>query len=273
MLRTIRPLAFALLPLFLLACGQAQETPVAGALAESASSPIDTHNSRNSLDWGGRYTGELPDPTCGHKRTVITLGMELDYSRIVQCQNDASPAVFDQGVFQWDVSGGRITLVAGDGSQQTYQVGENVLFLLDPNGNRMTGDQATQYQLVKAISNPDLENHKWVLFELRGDPVTDLPGNQQAYFTLNSSEARVTGNTSCNNFFASYELKQGGRVTFSDMGATMMACPEMTTESAFLGVLEKTDNYAIGDGILSLNKARMAPLARFRLGTQPAKAE
>ena len=45
-----------------------------------------------------------------------------------------------------------------------------------------------------------------------------------------------------------------------------MACPDMTVEQDFLEMLETVDSYAIGsDGTLSLNRARMAPLARFKL--------
>jgi hypothetical protein len=39
----------------------------------------------------------------------------------------------------------------------------------------------------------------------------------------------------------------------------------METGQLFMDVLEKADNYTVTDGILTLNKARMAPLARFTL--------
>ncbi len=44
----------------------------------------------------------------------------------------------------------------------------------------------------------------------------------------------------------------------------MMACFDMTVEDGLKNVLANTDNYTINDSILSLNKARMAPLARFK---------
>jgi heat shock protein HslJ len=49
-----------------------------------------------------------------------------------------------------------------------------------------------------------------------------------------------------------------------NFGSTMMACPELEREREFLDVLARVDNYALADGTLSLNRARMAPLARFR---------
>ena len=42
-----------------------------------------------------------------------------------------------------------------------------------------------------------------------------------------------------------------------------MACPDMSMENQFIEVLGRADNYSILGDKLSLNKARMAPLARF----------
>ena len=58
-------------------------------------------------------------------------------------------------------------------------------------------------------------------------------------------------------------MKDGGRIAFSGIAATLRACPDMETESQFFEVLGMTDNYAIAGMRLSLHKARMAPLARF----------
>ena len=45
----------------------------------------------------------------------------------------------------------------------------------------------------------------------------------------------------------------------------MRACPEpqMQLEQQFLANLAMADNYSLAEQSLSLNKARMAPLARF----------
>jgi heat shock protein HslJ len=53
------------------------------------------------------------------------------------------------------------------------------------------------------------------------------------------------------------------RIKFSKMAATMMACPDMEVEREFLQVLETADNYNLIGDTLVLNRARMAPLARF----------
>jgi hypothetical protein len=49
------------------------------------------------------------------------------------------------------------------------------------------------------------------------------------------------------------------------MASSMMACLNMEVEEALKKALEMADNYSVSaDGkYLSLNRARMAPLARF----------
>jgi heat shock protein HslJ len=61
-----------------------------------------------------------------------------------------------------------------------------------------------------------------------------------------------------------YELNEESlRIKFSRGASTMMACPDMKTEQALGEMLEKVDNYSINENQMTLNKARMAPLARF----------
>jgi heat shock protein HslJ len=43
-----------------------------------------------------------------------------------------------------------------------------------------------------------------------------------------------------------------------------MACPQMKIEMEFLETLEKADNFNVTGDVLTLNKARMTPLARFK---------
>jgi len=45
----------------------------------------------------------------------------------------------------------------------------------------------------------------------------------------------------------------------------LMACPDQNLEKELLNVLGEADNLSTDGEYLSLNKARMAPLARFEL--------
>jgi copper homeostasis protein (lipoprotein) len=243
------------------------------ACSPSAAPPIDTpggpggDNSRNALDWEGVYVGTVPCADCEGIRTRIELGRDGRYSRsLLYLGRDEQP-ITDSGTFEWDDAGSRITLGAGQRLQE-YQVGENVLFHLDRNGERITGELAAAYRLAKMVSDPLVENRRWQLVELAGRAVEPPEGREGAYLELNAAQSRVAGNASCNRFFGTYELGAGGRLRFgSEMGSTMMACPELDQEREFLEMLSRVDNYTLGDGMLSLNRARMAPLARFREAT------
>ncbi len=126
------------------------------------------------------------------------------------------------------------------------------------------GMPQTQPERTVSVSDALLEDIRWTLIELRGLPVAVSDGVEQAYLELQSAENKVVGHTSCNRFFGRYELKPGNRIVFDEnMGMTMMACPDMTTESLLMEAISNADNYAIKGNQLSLNKARMAPLARF----------
>lgn len=251
-------IAGAILVSTLLGC-----TGPAGSQPGTESLPLgDT--SRASLDWAGVYSGTAPCADCPGIRTRIELREDGSFTRsLVYLDSDVEPRT-DTGRFTWDDSGSRITLGDGANAQQ-FQVGENVLFQLDQSGERISGSLAEAYRLEKTVNDPLVENRRWQLIELNGRSI-DPPGDRDgAYFELDATELRITGNASCNRFFGTYELMAGNRIRFGpEIGATRMACPELEQEREFLEMLGRVDNYSLGEGGLSLNRARMAPLARFR---------
>ena len=123
------------------------------------------------------------------------------------------------------------------------------------------------------MSNNSVQNEKgitekyWKLIELNGNPVTLGIGQSEPHIILKDGEEhRFIGNGSCNNISGMYELSENGRIKFSRGISTLMACPNMEIESGLLKALESADNYTLSDdGKLSLNRARMAPLARFEV--------
>src|SRR5690606_25167905 len=114
---------------------------------------------------------------------------------------------------------------------------------------------------------PSIEGKRWKLVELRGEPVEPGQAGREAVLTLRAEDSFAAGNASCNAFSGKYSIKSGQQIGFGrNMAVTRMACPDMSIESAFLEVLMMADNYSLNDdGMLSLNRARMAPLARFEV--------
>jgi len=230
------------------------------AATEQASTMSDAHNSRNSLDWAGSYSGVVPCASCPGIETRITLHAAGTFDRSMLFIDESPIPNTDSGTFTWDVAGSKVTIGEGNDAQQ-YQVGENRLFHLDRSGERISGDLANQYVLEKHMRDPEIEDREWKLVELRGKPVE----SSNASLTFRAEDSVASGNASCNTFTGGYAIKNGQRIRFEgNMAVTMMACPDMTIEAAFLETLREVDNYAVGqDGTLSLNRARMAPLARF----------
>lgn len=127
-----------------------------------------------------------------------------------------------------------------------------------PTSTMATNDSATQK------SNADMQETYWKLIELRGQPVPPPPQDKrEAHMILKKQDNRLNAFGGCNTLSGVYEIKEGNRIRFSNVISTMMACNDMTTEDEFKKVLEMADNYSIKGDSLSLNKARMAPLARF----------
>jgi len=235
------------------------------AAAPGPASPTPADSSRLSLDWVGTYSGVLPCASCPGIDTAITLNGDGTFQRSRR-YIDASPQPFsDTGRFTWNEAGSVVTLGHGNDGSQQYQVGEHRLLQLDQRGRRIEGDLAGSYILHQHLRDPQIEDRHWVLTELRGQPVELGEHQTQAFLLLRSRESRLHGNASCNTFNGDYAIKSGWRIEFADnIAMTMMACPDMSVEDRFVEVLKMADNYSIGeDGTLSLNRARMAPLARF----------
>ena len=114
--------------------------------------------------------------------------------------------------------------------------------------------------------NVSITNTYWKLYELNGSPVsTDSTMRANAHFILTAGDTKFHGNTGCNSMSGTYELKEPLGLKLSNIISTKMACMNtMQLESDFLHVLEQTDNYVITGDTLVLNRARMAPLARFK---------
>lgn len=120
---------------------------------------------------------------------------------------------------------------------------------------------AAQSSSVKTVS---LQGTKWILVELMGAPVDAKELQKQPFLQLQSTNQRVVGTAGCNNFNGQYELDEAKlSIRFGKIATTLMACEHMEVEAQFLELIETVDNYSLNGRTLTLNRARMAPLARF----------
>ncbi|MCL6259853.1 copper resistance protein NlpE [Aquiflexum sp. TKW24L] len=110
---------------------------------------IDEHNAQNSLDFLGIYKGVLPCADCEGIETIIELGSGNSYSKKIMYLGIENQTMVEiSGTFTWNDAGNTVTLI-NEGTPNQYFVGENVLFHLDLDGNRITGDLEKNYKLIK----------------------------------------------------------------------------------------------------------------------------
>lgn len=90
----------------------------------------------------------------------------------------------------------------------------------------------------------------WQLTQLNGKAVK--ADNNFTIAFLNTG--RITGKGACNTFFGPWELTKanGSEIKIGPVASTMMACPDMETESAFFQALEKITEYRMEGGKLYL---------------------
>lgn len=210
------------------------------------------HNSMNSLDWAGRYEGILPGKGNVSETVILVLKQDLSYEIIRNGQRS-------EGGFNWAPDGGTIVI---PGESLYLFAGENFMKAVTRKGKEVDGGR---YRLEKTADTGIREKY-WKLIELYGRPVTVREGGREPHLIIRQEESRVTGNSGCNGFGGTCELNEAtGRIRFSKIAATQMACMGENVEGEFFKVLGEADNFTTDGRFLSLNKARMAPLARFEV--------
>jgi copper homeostasis protein (lipoprotein) len=246
----------ALLSLLVLAC----KTP-----SQSLAQADPAHSSRNSLDWDGRYQGQLPCADCAAIQTTLTLKADQTYefSRVYEGKNEK--AVVQSGSFSWDEAGQRVTLKGPKGSKMQYFVGEGYLQQLDPQGERITGELADRYRMKKIPPMQTLDalyTHRWELVALAGQ---DYPHNsgRVPYLEFDREGQRLTGFGGCNRLMGTFETGPDMSLTFGPTASTKMACPQLQTENKFTQALSQTTRIKLDGHALELFADTGPALARL----------
>ena len=214
-------------------------------------------NSMTSVDWAGTYQGVLPCADCEGIKTQLALNKDLSYLLETRYIGKDEKVFHTKGTFKWDESGSKITL--DNENKQIYQVGENKLFHLDKNGNRITGNLENNYIMEK--EKTELTGKYWKLVRLNGKTVETT--EREAFIRLDAEDNRVHGNSSCNTFNGKYELSEGNRIKFPPFAMTKMACIGNSIETEFMQVLGKTTTYSLTSNELILQDEFETTLAKF----------
>lgn len=115
----------------------------------------------------------------------------------------------------------------------------------------------TDFNAVKNL----IESNTWLLQDENGTVVSY--NNQEVTMNfVNENGLQAVGFAGCNRYFSSVSL-QPGTINFGQAGSTMMACPEMDGEQAFLDLLSQVNTYEVTATELKLFQDKIL-LLRFK---------
>lgn len=106
-------------------------------------------NSYNSLSWDATYKGILFCEDCDGIETVLILNRDLTYSLSKKYLGNEGLNNEFTGKFKWNRYGSKIKLDDDKLKPMKFLIGEDSIFLLDENGNRITGEKASLFILNK----------------------------------------------------------------------------------------------------------------------------
>ncbi|MGC9387201.1 MAG: copper resistance protein NlpE N-terminal domain-containing protein [Hydrogenovibrio sp.] len=263
-----------------------------GSNSSGGSEPIYADSSQEALDWAGRYIGRLPCADCEAIDTELILQPQGEYRLKMRYIGRSDDWFTETGTFAWDKGGQVIQLQPLEGQGRAFFVGENLLWSLDANGNRIEGALADLYKLQKSAMATDVTAHPWRLTELNGQALAALERPLYILFesaketgmasadAADTSEAlsqseRVYGFSGCNRFFGEVNFSQASSsaglakgavvwaVDFARLGMTRMACEGEPYETPFMEALQETQMLQLSGDALMLLGATGQVLATF----------
>jgi len=112
-------------------------------------------------------------------------------------------------------------------------------------------------------STAQLENTYWKLMTLDGASMESPEGAREIHFVMHSEGARVAGFAGCNQMMGTYQVT-GAKISFSQMGGTLMACAHgMEQEQKFHQLFPRVAGWKIAGETLQLLDGAGAVLATF----------
>lgn len=112
-------------------------------------------------------------------------------------------------------------------------------------------------------STAQLQNTYWKLMTLDGVAFASPTGTREIHFVLHSEGTRVAGFSGCNQLMGVYEL-DGAKITFNQVGGTLMACVDgMEQEQKFHQLFPRVASWKISGETLELLDGTGAAIATF----------
>lgn len=249
------------LPLYVTNCNSGDDP---GSQSNNEQFAIDpAHNSRNSLDWAGRYHGVTPCADCEGIETNLVLHGDQTYELSIKYIGKSNELYQTYGSFRWDESGNQIILDVEENSRPAgYIIQENRIVQLDMDGNRITGEIADAYILKKHVNT--IADRYWKLAALQGTSIdSSQTGPKEPHIILHPIEEKISGNGGCNSFSGNYNLSGSNDVSFSQLASTRMACERALHENLFFSLLDSAQTFSLSGDTLTLYGSDSTEIIRF----------
>jgi copper homeostasis protein (lipoprotein) len=266
-------------------------------VADKKTTKVDTHNSKNSIDYVGTYKGILPCADCDGLQTEIAINENSTFCIKTKYQGKGDKVFMQKGNFTWNTKGNIIILKGVNGANQ-YFVGENSLTQLDVYGKKSDGSFADDYVLSKqptdtsdietiqdnngttvdlnsriatttiiqkvnpAVGKFTLAETKWKLISLNQKKVVQ-EGKDVYYLKMKSKDGRFVALSGCNNIIGYYAMPSSTTLSFSRITSNKMDCADVAMESQFVIMLAETKSYKIVNHTLTVFGENKKQLAKF----------
>jgi copper homeostasis protein (lipoprotein) len=230
------------------------------AKSQQDNKEVDMHNSRNSLDWTGIYSGTLFYTDSLTVQIKLQLSDEENYKIEYFFPAKESGIIIDSGKFNWDSTG--ISFHIND-LKFSFKVIENELEFISGTATSFASYEMKLIQRLKKMG--PIFSKKWYLLKIANtDAPTESVTPNKPYFILESFPSSVSGYNGCNRFFGSYKISDMEMI-FSSLGSTRMACVDFHNENEINDLFNNVQYYGFeNDKLLFLDESG-TKLAEWRL--------
>ena len=222
------------------------------------------HNSQNSLDWVGSYSGILPCTDCMGIQTMIVLFDDKTFESSSIYLGKSNKLLTENGTFTWQEEGKSIAICDNDGEMTVYKVEENQLRMLDSENREVIGDLAKNYILQKASS--PITNKYWKATEIMGEEVAMNENMNREPHLIIRANGEFSGGGGCNSIFGKFNLEGKNGITFSSIAMSEMECMYENFDQGLLEALNSSRQFImIDEEHMQLIVGKRAPLAKFKV--------
>lgn len=144
------PFYTLLLFLFVLSSCENEKNKSLEDTNKKTESPIIDHStSQNSLDYVGVYQGKIPCADCEGIYIKLVIEEDNKFVRSSKYIGKSEEVFVETGTYRWNNTGSTIYLTNENNQDQGYVVKENMLVMLDQEGNTIKGALQEKYTLQK----------------------------------------------------------------------------------------------------------------------------